>query len=91
MPAAAKSSAPYCWTLPVCTVRSPLPLLLGEEAGAVHGSIDDGLVDVLVDPAPVLSGPDADGVHDGVDHVLVEPVARALAIGFLMPYTMTFS
>ena len=41
--------------------------LLGEEAGAVHGAVDDGLVDVLVGPAAEQLAADADAVDDGVD------------------------
>ena len=91
MAAAAKSSAPYCWTLPDCTGRRPAPLSSATEAAAVDGAVDDLLVDVVVrrtcrrrrapTPAPFTMA--------SMTFWLNQYDARA--IGPLMPATMTFS
>src|SRR5262245_19895080 len=53
----------------------PRARLLGDEAGAVHGPVDEGLVDVAVHPATDQLAPDPRPVDDPVDDLLVEPVA----------------
>ena len=57
---------------PVWMRRKHAPALAGEAAQAVHGAVDDVLVDGVVDGGDEARQPSGQ-VHDPVDDVLVEP------------------